>query len=50
MGMSERQVSLSLGQVSKSQSQDVGNRTVNFDDQGHPVDVTFEHNKVTAIH
>jgi hypothetical protein len=49
LGMSERQVSLSLGQVSKSQSQDVGNRTVNFDDQGHPVDVTFEHNKVTAV-
>ncbi|WP_263373208.1 hypothetical protein [Granulicella aggregans] len=50
MGMSERQVVLALGQVSKSQSQDVGNRTVNFDNQGHPVDVTFEHNKVTAIH
>ncbi|MBB5058483.1 hypothetical protein HDF16_003197 [Granulicella aggregans] len=50
LGMSERQVSLSLGQVSKSQSQDVGNRTVNFDDQGHPVDVTFEHNKVVSIH
>ena len=50
MGMSERQVVLSLGQVSKSQSQDVGNRTVNFDNQGHPVDVTFEHNKVVSIH
>jgi hypothetical protein len=50
MGMSERQVVLALGQVSKSESQDVGNRTVNFDNQGHPVDVTFEHNKVTAIH
>jgi len=49
-GMSERQVSLSLGQVSKSESQDVGNRTVNFDDQGHPVDVTFVNNKVTATH
>ena len=49
LGMSERQVSLSLGQVSKSESQDVGNRTVNFDYQGHPVDVTFVNNKVTAI-
>jgi len=50
MGMSERQVVLALGQVSKSESQDVGNRTVNFDNQGHPVDVTFEHNKVVSIH
>ena len=50
LGMSERQVSLSLGQVSRSESQAVGDRTVNFDDQGHPVDVVFEHNKVTAIH
>lgn len=48
-GMNERQVELSLGQVSKSQSQDYGNRTVNFDDQGHPVDVTFVHNKATVI-
>lgn len=49
-GMNERQVALSLGQVSKSESQDIGNRTVNFDYQGHPVDVTFVDNKVTAIH
>ncbi len=48
-GMNERQVELSLGQISKSQSQDYGNRTVNFDDQGHPVDVTFVHNKATVI-
>lgn len=48
-GMSERQVELALGQVSKSESQNYGNRTVNFDDQGHPVDVTFVNNKVTAI-
>jgi hypothetical protein len=48
-GMNERQVELSLGQVSRSQSQDYGNRTVNFDDQGHPVDVTFVQNKATVI-
>lgn len=49
LGMNERQVQLSLGQVSKSESQNYGNRTVNYDDQGHPVDVTFVHNKATVI-
>ena len=49
-GMNERQVELSLGQVSKSESQDYGNRTVNFDHQGHPVDVTFAKNRATTIH
>ena len=48
-GMNERQVELSLGQISKSESQDYGNRTVNFDNQGHPVDVTFVKNKATTI-
>lgn len=48
-GMNERQVELALGQVSKSQSQNYGNRTVTFDHQGHPVDVTFVQNKATVI-
>ena len=48
-GMSERQVDLALGQISKSESQNYGNRTVNFDDQGHPVDVTFVNDKATVI-
>jgi len=48
-GMSEKQVQLSLGQVSKSDSQAFGNRTVTFDHQGHPVDVVFEKDKATAI-
>ena len=48
-GMSERQVELALGQVSKSESQAYGNRTVTFDDQGHPVDVTFANDKATNI-
>ena len=50
LGMSERQVQLALGQVSSSQSQTFGDRTVVFDNQGHPVDVTFAGNKATAIH
>lgn len=49
-GMTERQVALSLGQVSRSESQAIGDRTVDFDNGGHPVDVTFTHGKVTAIH
>jgi len=48
-GMSEKQVQLSLGQVSKSESQEFGNRTVTFDHQGKPVDVTFEKDKATNI-
>jgi len=49
LGMNERQVELSLGQVSKSLSQDYGNRMVVFANLGHPMAVTFVNNKVTAF-
>jgi hypothetical protein len=49
LGMSERQVEIALGQVSKSGSQAYGNRTVTFDHQGHPVDVVFEKDRATVI-
>lgn len=49
MGMNERQVELALGQVSKSTSNDYGNRMVVFSDLGKPVAVTFVKNKVTAF-
>jgi hypothetical protein len=49
MGMNERQVQLSLGQVSKPDSKDYGNRTVVFDNLGKPMAVTFEKNKVTRF-
>jgi hypothetical protein len=49
LGMNERQVELSLGQVSKSTSQDYGNRMVVFSNLGKPMAVTFEKNKVTAF-
>jgi len=49
LGMNERQVELSLGQVSKSTSQDYGNRMVVFANTGHPMAVTFVGNKVTAF-
>jgi len=49
LGMNERQVSLSLGQVSQSTSQDYGNRMVVFDNLGKPMAVTFVHDHVTAF-
>lgn len=49
LGMNERQVQLALGQVSKSDSDNYGNRTVEFDNQGHPKRVVFENGKATSI-
>lgn len=49
LGMNERQVQLSLGQVSKSLSNDYGNRLVIYSNLGHPMAVTFVKNKVTAF-
>jgi hypothetical protein len=49
LGMNERQVNLSLGQVSKSLSKDYGNRLVVFDNLGKPMAVTFVGNHVTAF-
>jgi hypothetical protein len=50
LGMNERQVNLSLGQVSKSLSKDYGNRTVVFDNLGKPMVVTFVGDHVTDFH
>jgi hypothetical protein len=49
LGMNERQVQLSLGQVSQNSSQDYGNRVVVYANVGHPVSVTFVDNHVTAF-
>jgi hypothetical protein len=49
LGMNERQVQLSLGQVSKSTSKDYGNRMVVFANLGKPMAVTFVKNQVTAM-
>jgi hypothetical protein len=43
-------VQLSIGQVFKSESEKYGDRECVFDNLGHPIDVTFVKNKVTAIH
>ena len=49
LGMNERQVELSLGQVSQSTSKAYGNRMVVFANLGKPMAVTFVNNKVTAF-
>jgi hypothetical protein len=49
VGMNERQVELSLGQVSKSLSNDYGNRLVVYANLGKPKAVTFVKNKATAV-
>jgi len=49
LGMNERQVQLSLGQVSRNSSQDYGNRTVVYANVGHPMTVTYADNKVTSF-
>jgi hypothetical protein len=48
-GMSERQVQMALGQVSKPQGDDTGNRTVEYFNDNHPEDVSFVNNKATKI-
>ena len=49
LGMTEAEVQLALGQVSKSVSEDYGNRLVVYINGGHPKAVTFVKNKATAI-
>lgn len=49
LGMNERQVQLSLGQVSKSLSNEYGNRLVVYANLGHPMAVTFVKNQATAF-
>jgi len=49
LGMSEHQVQLALGQVSKSTSEEEGNRMVVYPNLGHPMAVTFTKDKVTAF-
>jgi hypothetical protein len=49
LGMSEREVELALGQVSKSVSNDYGNRLVIYSNLGKPMAVTFVKNQVTAF-
>ena len=49
LGMNERQVQLSLGQIFKSGSEESGNRVSVFANLGKPIAVTFVKNRVTAF-
>jgi hypothetical protein len=49
LGMNERQVQLSLGQVFKGASEEYGNRLVIYSNLGKPMAVTFVNNHVTAF-
>ncbi|HEV2618606.1 MAG TPA: hypothetical protein VGU23_01555 [Acidobacteriaceae bacterium] len=49
LGMNERQVQLSLGQVSRSDSTSYGDRIVTYANLGKPIAVTFVKNRVTAF-
>jgi len=48
-GMNELQTAMALGVVQQSDSQDIGNRTVDYDAGGKKWSVTFQHDKATAI-
>jgi hypothetical protein len=48
-GMNELQAAMALGVVQQSDSQDIGNRTVDYDAGGKKWSVTFKNNKAIAI-
>jgi hypothetical protein len=48
-GMTEDQAMMSLGEVTRPSSDDAGNRSVWFDNDGHPVTIVFADGKATSI-
>lgn len=49
-GMNELQVALALGiGVPQGGGGEYGNRTLQYDNNGHPVKVTFDHNRATSV-
>ncbi len=48
-GMSENQAMMSLGEVMVPSSNSMGDRTVTYDNSGHPVKILFEKNKAVTI-
>lgn len=48
-GMTERQVMMALGQTLEWHGDKVGDRSITYNNGGHPVNVTFEHGKATKI-
>ncbi len=48
-GMSENQAMMALGQIIKPSSNSKGNRTVWYDNNGHPITILFEQNKAVTV-
>jgi hypothetical protein len=48
-GMTEDQVAMALGQVATPSGDSVGNRSIQYDNAGHPVSVEFENGKATKV-
>ena len=49
VGMNERQAQTALGQVSTPHGDTIGDREVTFDNDGHPVEITFVGDKATKV-
>jgi hypothetical protein len=49
VGMSERQVMMCVGQVQTPGGGTYGNRTIVYDNSGHPLTIDFQNNKATKI-
>jgi len=49
MGMSENQAMMALGQVITPHGDKMGDRSVTYDNDGHPVTINFENNKAVKI-
>jgi hypothetical protein len=49
LGMSENQMMMSLGEVTVPDSDNLGNRNVKFDNNGHPLLIQFVSNKAVKI-
>ncbi len=49
LGMSENQAMMSLGEVTRPDSDNPGNRTVVFNNDGHPISIVFVNNKAVKI-
>jgi hypothetical protein len=49
LGMSERQVMMCVGQVQEPHGGSYGNRSITYDNSGHPMTIDFENNKAIKI-
>jgi len=49
VGMSENQAMMSLGQVINPSSDSTGNRSVTYDNNGHPIKIDFVDNKAVKV-